>query len=124
MLMIRDEMWGALADSTHAQFVSRVATHLRRFFPMETAAFSDVRLGQLIEAGVTRARFWGFVSEADICQYAGLMCVFGQGFDADAALPWARNILASHAPPDPSSRMRRLQKAAQDVLRRNGGSVA
>ena len=123
MLVIRDEMIRAFAASTHAGFVARTRAHLRQFFPETCIAMGDARLGQFIEYGVFKARAWGFSLEPDLVRYLGLAMVFGHGFDRDERQGWARHILMSNAPPDPTQRMNRLEQAAQAMLMQRTGQL-
>jgi hypothetical protein len=116
MLTIRDAAWDKLAEAAHADFVARMRAHLRKFFPEQCDALGEVKTGQLIEFGITRAREYGFGSERDVCKYIDLMCVFGHRFDRDERLPWARHILESRFPPDPAERMQHLYATALEAL--------
>jgi hypothetical protein len=116
MLTIRDAAWDKLAEAAHADFVARMRAHLRKFFPEQCDALGEVKTGQLIEFGITRAREHGFESERDVCKYIDLICVFGHRFDRDERHPWARHILESRFPPDPDERMRHLHATAVEAL--------
>jgi hypothetical protein len=118
MLTIRDAAWDKLAETAHADFVVRMRVHLRKFFSEQCDTLGEVRTGQLIEFGITRAREHGFESERDVCKYIDLMCVFGHRFDRDDRLPGARHILESRSPVDPGERMLRLHRIAIGAARR------
>ena len=122
MLTIRDATWDKLAEAAHADFVARMRVHLHKFFREQCEALGEAKTGQLIEAGIVRAREWGFESERDVCKYIDLMCVFGHRFDRDERLPWARHILESRFPPDPEERMRHLHATAVDALQELTGA--
>jgi len=117
MLTIRDAAWDKLAEAAHADFVARMRVHLRKFFPEQCDTLGEVRTGQLIEFGITRAREHGFESERDVCKYIDLMCVFGHRFDRDDRLPGAREILEGRFPPDPGERIDRMHASADGALR-------
>jgi hypothetical protein len=122
MLTIRDAAWDKLADAAHVDFIARMRMHLRKFFPEQCDALGEVRTGQLIEFGITRAREHGFESERDVCKYIDLMCVFGHRFDRDERLPWAREILESRFPPAPDERMDELCEMALDARQLENGN--
>ena len=124
MLVIRGEMMHALAASAHAGFVGRARSHLQRYFPEKCEAMGTRRLTQFIEYGIFRAREWDFTLEPDIIRYITIMMVFGHAFDRDENHAWARHILTSRAPPDPSQRMTRLDLAAQAMLAQHPGRVS
>ena len=65
MLTIRDAAWDKLAEAAHADFVARMRAHLRKFFPEQCDALGEVKTGQLIEFGITRAREYGFPGTDD-----------------------------------------------------------
>jgi len=117
MLTIRDAAWDKLAEAAHADFVARMRVHLRKFFPEQCDTLGEVRTGQLIEFGITRAREHGFESERDVCKYIDLMCVFGHRFDRDDRLPGARHILETRFLADPEDRMQHLHATAIMELR-------
>ena len=117
MLTIRDATWDKLAEAAHADFVVRMRVHLRKFFPEQCSTLGEVRTGQLIEFGITRAREHGFESERDVCKYIDLMCVFGHRFDRDDRLPGARHILETRFLADPEDRMQHLHATAIVALR-------
>jgi len=122
MLTIRDPTWDKLAEAAQADFVKRMRAHLRKFFPEQCDALGELRTGQLIEAGIMRAREHGFEAERDVCKYIDLMCVFGHRFDRDERLPWARHILESRFPADPEVRMRHLHATALEALQEIGAA--
>ncbi len=121
MLVIRDDMFDALAAAARDDFIARVREHLRRFFPEICDGFGEPRLTQFIDYGIRRAERWGFDREPEVVQFIDLMAVFGHKMDRNPQLPWVRHILLSGAPPSPALRMRRLQEAAQQALLPNGG---
>jgi hypothetical protein len=116
MLTIRDAAWDKLAEAAHADFVKWMRAHLREFLAEECKAFDDIKLSELIEFGIKRAKRHGFEFESEICKYIDLMCVFGPRFDEDEKLPWAQEILESDLLLDPGERMRRLHNTAVEAL--------
>jgi hypothetical protein len=117
MLVIRNATFDVLDRAAYDDFMARMRIHLRKFFPEQSDALGETKIGQLIEFGLKRAREYGFEAERDVCKYIDLMCVFGHSFDRNERLPWARQILESRFPPDPGERMRRLHEVALDALR-------
>ena len=117
MLVIRNPTFDVLDRAAYDDFMARMRIHLRKFFPEQSDALGETKIGQLIEFGLKRAREYGFEAERDVCKYIDLMCVFGHSFDRNERLPWARQILESRFPPDPGERMSRLHAAALDALR-------
>src|SRR5215469_14383592 len=98
MFVIRDDMYDALGHAAYEDFVARMRVHLRKFFPERCDSLGEIKIGQLIEFGVKRARGYGFETERDVCKYIDLMCAFGHGFNRDERLPWARQILECRFP--------------------------
>jgi hypothetical protein len=117
MFVIRNAQWDRLAEQALADFIVRMRAHLREFFPEQCDALGEAKIGQLIDYGIRRAREWGFESERDVCTYIDLMCVFGNAFDRDKRLPWARHILETRFPPDPGDRIELLHETALELLR-------
>lgn len=72
----------------------RLMSHLREYFASSTRTMSDEEVVGLIRMGVDRAREHGIDTERGACKYLNLMFAFGEDFDRDPRLPWAREILS------------------------------
>jgi len=118
MLLIRKEQLQVLAASRRKDFESRLISHLRKWFPDQTAQLGETGLRTWISHGHQRAAEYGFASERDICKYLDLMLVFGRDFDTDPKYAWASLFLSGKSLHTPSVRMNRLIAAA---LRQSGG---
>jgi hypothetical protein len=118
MLVIRKDQLQALAASRRKDFERRLLSHLRKWFPGETAELGETGLLAWISHGQQCAAAYGFVSERDICKYLDLMLVFGQDFDTDPKHAWASAFLRGKSLHSPGVRMSRLIAAA---LRQSGG---
>jgi hypothetical protein len=117
MLVIAEVALDQFSRQAHDGFVTRMRVHLRNFFSEQCNALGDEKIGRLIEFGIQRAGEHGFETERDVCKYIDLMCIFGDRFDRDDRLSWARHILESRYPPDPTDRMQYLHATALDALR-------
>jgi hypothetical protein len=87
MLKIGEGQAKALRSASLADYVDRLIAHLRRVFPEDCNAMGEGALRTLIDAGMTKAKSYGFVSELEICKYIDLMMVYGSDFEIRA--PWA-----------------------------------
>ncbi|MCP3139567.1 hypothetical protein [Pyxidicoccus xibeiensis] len=115
VMMIREAQLRTLGQSTVDTFSSRLAVHLRRFFPDRCDALGEALPG-FIAHGVARARHHGLRSEREVCRYAGLMCVLGRDFDTAPGLEWARELLElEHLAP--ALRLDVLTRETQEWLR-------
>jgi len=114
MLTLRPEQLQKFSDAAVKRFEDGMVVHLKKFFPEECAALGEVKLRQLIQHGIVRARLYGVTGRRDVCNYIDIMLVFGANFDIDPNLPWARQLLTNARVTDPSARMRRLYAVAMD----------
>jgi hypothetical protein len=93
VLTIRREQLNLFAADRRNDFETRLAVHLRRYFPDRVALLGEGEFQAFIRQGRARAARYGFDTQRDICKYLGLMCIFGRDFDSDRRLPWAAEIL-------------------------------
>ncbi len=107
----------AFKEKARGRFEDRMIEHLRRCFPSQFDDPGEEALRELIRAGVDKANGYGFVAERDVCKFIDLMVVFGEKFDKDRSLPWAREILSDPEEEDPSERIERLFDAALEHAR-------
>jgi hypothetical protein len=110
MLKLYPDQTEAFARASVRDYESRMAAHLRRYFPDESRALGPDGLAAHIRHGLARARVHGLVEEHDVALYLNLTVALGPDFDRDPALPWARAALEDPALPDPSWRMGRLYR--------------
>lgn len=111
MLTIREQQMEGLRASAIKEFESRLAGHLRRWFPAECTSLD---LPSHVARAVERARSYGFQSEHDLCLYLHLTLMFGPEFDTDPAYSWTGVLQLSGAP---AKKMKRLYAAAVDSVR-------
>jgi uncharacterized protein (UPF0335 family) len=96
MLTIRKEQFEVFQKASSKQFQQRMISHLRKVFVERTAGISDDNLRALIEAGIERARQYKVVLEDDVQRFLESMIVYGQDFDSNPRLKWARSALRAH----------------------------
>ena len=107
------EAFGA-ASSTG--FEDRMVAHLRQCFPTHVEALGEQRTRAEITFGVGRAALYDLTSERDVCAFIDVMFGFGDGFDENPALPWARKILTRPGFP-PRVRAHALHARAVEELK-------
>lgn len=107
----------AFGAASAAGFEDRMVEHLRRCFPKHVEALGEQRTRAEITFGVARAALYDLTSERDVCAFIDVMFGFGDGFDENPALPWAREILTRPGFP-PRVRAHALQARAVEELRR------
>ena len=114
MLTIRAEQFAVFSQVAVESFEEWMVRHLNHCFPRRSAIAGDAAIRRMIRSGVKRAATHGMTARRNVCKYIDLMMVFGNGFDTDEGLPWARSILAG--PGDSAERMRALHHAARQRL--------
>ena len=109
MFLIRPEQRDRLAAISAERFTNEMMSHVRRYYSVETAGYTDAVLKLMIEAQVAQASLYGIQSRRDVCDYVSLSFEFGERFDR---IPWAAEILS-----DPwQQKARRLYEAALAVI--------
>ena len=115
MLVIRKEQMDVLERGTLAAFEERMMLHLRRSFPVKCDELGDTGVLRRIRAGTAKAASFGIATRRDVARYINLMFTYGEGFDADPALPWASAILnTTYRIPD--TKMQCLYAEAQKYM--------
>ncbi len=122
MLRLRRDQMQIFEDRMQQLFEERMTTHLKEYFPQETASLTDVDLLQIVRYGVARAGSYGFLSEADVCRYLNLMLTFGRDFDVDSRLDWVQDILQYED--EPERKMKRLYATALGMTHVASGFAA
>ncbi len=115
MLTIRDEQMRALSLEMFERWLQ---SHLRQYFPRQSARLTDDELHQTVRSGIGKGRRYGFVLEAELCRFTDIMLVMGPDFDSDPRLPWAAAILNDSELARPGVRIEMLQEAARGHLRK------
>jgi len=93
MLRIRDEQLQVIRAAVLHSFKSKMVEHLRDLRVEPSHPQSRDQIISLVEAGMVRAREYGFRMEGPVRLYLELMFTFGEHFDRDPRLPWATEIL-------------------------------
>lgn len=93
MLVIRRGQMEALSEYMLESFRKRLAAHLRRRLPAETAGMDDATLEVTVTAGMERARQYDVRSEDDIRRFVECLFTLGPHFDTDPEMAWAGEIL-------------------------------
>ena len=118
MLTLRKEQVAAFESVGKKAFEDRMLAHLHRVFPDQSKSLVEAKLRELIQYGTKRAATYGIISERDVGRYIDLMILYSRDFDKDPALPWAQSVLQNQAIRDPSSRIERLYKVAEQNERK------
>jgi hypothetical protein len=115
MLVIRQEQMAALGASLRGRFEAEMAVHLATFFPEPCASMTRDKLASFIRRTADKALGYGIDRERDVCKFLDVAAEFGQDFDHDPKLPWARDVLT-----DPllvgQEKINRLVKAALETV--------
>jgi hypothetical protein len=97
MLVIRAEQLRVLGELVRAQFVARLAAHVRQQRPDACAKLSEGDLEALVAQGVERAASFGFTAESDASRFVLTLFTIGMDFPSDPRHGWARSILDPHS---------------------------
>jgi hypothetical protein len=92
-------------------FEDQMVPHLRAFAPNDSAILGEVGVRRVVRLGVQRAAAHGITNVGLLRFHVELMFLFGSHFDTDPLLPWAMDVLADPATPDPERRSSRLYAA-------------
>lgn len=120
-MRIRDEQLTALDEVRMPDFAFEMARHLADFTPLHAALLGEEGLREIAEAGVERARAYGFTRRGPVRFYIELLFMLGWGFDSDPQLPWARETLTEAEIPDQVARADRLHELAVHYRTTVGG---
>ncbi len=120
MVTIRKDQMEAFRAASYRSFEDRMLDHLRRCFPKHVRALGDDLTRRAIGDGVSRAAPYGIVSEVDVCRFIDVMFAFGDRFDENPGLPWAREVLTRPGC-SPTVRAQLLQDRAIEELGRLAG---
>ena len=124
MIRIRPEQVDVLELGIMADFEDLAVGHLREHFAPEIEAMDEATLRRFIGSAVERARAHGAEDAIGYGLYLDVMVMFGEGFEDDPALPWAKKILADTADRPGNVRMKYLAYcAAQHLRAREGGEA-
>jgi hypothetical protein len=119
-MLIRKEQLTILTTSSTQKFKNDLVDHIRRCFPRDYSVLGESRTRAFVDAGVDRARRYGFVSKKEICGLIDLMLIFGPRFDDDSRIPWARAILNNRSTTE-AAKMQTLVENADAFLRSVSG---
>lgn len=123
MLILRTEQAAALSDPAAGEFACRLLAHVKAVLPGALAAISDDEARRIVRSGIERARLHGIGLEFDVLRFVDLVFILGEGFDTDAAYPWAAAIL-DRADLAPSAKVDRLTEESAALLRAATGRQA
>ncbi len=116
MFTVRKQHLAAFEQAALEQFEDTMLAHLRETFSEECATLDEPALIKLIHLGIDRAATYGIEAEDDVCLYIDLMMLFGQDFDRDPGLPWARAILQDGSWEDVSAKVNHLYDVGIEKL--------
>jgi hypothetical protein len=108
----------AFAAELRARADAQHVAHLRALLPERTHDLSDASLIALVRYGRRRAAAYDVVRDPDVRLFLEVMMVWGADFDADPALPWAREALAGGGPYSPTERVMRLRTVSRLLEKR------
>ena len=118
MLTVRNDQMAALAEDVLRAFEDRTYGHLLRYFPHHCDLLGEVQVRRVILHGWRRAKRHGLEAECCVRSYIDLMFVLGGGFDNDALMSWAKEILSDQTPMSQVERGDLLYEAAWSYIRR------
>lgn len=93
-LLIRTSQYNAIARSTHDIFHENICLHLRRVWPEECSSLGS-SLEDFVSNATRRARAYGIETEYDAGRFCDLTLLWGENFEDDERLVWAKDILES-----------------------------
>jgi hypothetical protein len=93
LLTIRSVQHEALVKMKVDQFKMRVFKYLRTNFEVQTKAYNDSQLFELIDEGVKKAERYGFIHEEYIVKLIEWMILIQEDFDTCQQTDWAYAIL-------------------------------
>ena len=83
MLAFRADQIEAFTAERHAEYLTRLVTHLRAHFPDRLAAQTDEQVRAHGLDCLARAAGYGLTHEQAVASYAQLPLVLGDGFESD-----------------------------------------
>jgi hypothetical protein len=94
MLKIRPEQWEALTAYAARNFIDSACRHFKGVRPDDCDKLGEEGLRERVARGLEKAKGYGITLERDVLGYINLMFLWGDDFDTDPAIDWARPILA------------------------------
>lgn len=89
MLKITPDQFDTFEKKAEQDFEDELLKHLKTVFaPRHVQGLGDERVRGLIQAGLTKARSYGFTLRGSLRFYVECMIMFGHEFDTDPMLPW------------------------------------
>lgn len=93
MLIIRSQHKAAFGQAVGRNLECSLLTHAKRAFGPPVAEMGEPAARALVRKAIAQAERHGIVQAYEVCRYLDMMFLLGEDFDADAALPWTREIL-------------------------------
>lgn len=118
MFQIRHEQMEPFREEAAKRFEDRMVSFLKEHFPDQSGKLGDTKVRQLIQYGVSRANRYGMTGQRDVCQYLGLMFMFGGNFDEDSRLSELREALLNPRLTPPGAKIEAVYCAATRELER------
>jgi hypothetical protein len=112
MFTIREEQFAAFRSANLKHYEDQMFAHLKKYFPKQCDAQSEMATREGIQFGIERAAVYGIVSRCDVCMFIEVMFTFGHDFDRNPKYSWAANILINQTITDPSVKIRELYHMA------------
>ena len=113
MLLIRDAQLRTLAADAFERWLVQ---HVNRCFPGHVRSLGANELLRALKRRRERAARY-FSADPGIITFVDLTCVFGETFDENPELPWAREILTNPKISEPERRQMLHTQARRHLLR-------
>lgn len=116
MLRIRDEQIRALEEVADRNFEAGLVDHIKEFAPKHTEVIGDEHVREAVQAGIERAKEYGFSKRGPIRFFVEMKLLLGSGFDTDFQLPWAAEVLSDQGIEDELQRADTLHERLSEYL--------
>ena len=108
----------ALATVQIKTFDDHTLDYIRKTYPRRFDELGERNVRDLIAHGCKRVAKYGFKGDADITKYIEVMLLFGDDFDADPRLTWAKTILQQRK--SPAVKIKALYEEAKERCKSPG----
>lgn len=98
MLIVRRPQIRALSDPFRRAFEGQLVAFVVERFPKVVAALSPEKTVRAVQDAIERAEDLGLEADRHIQTYATILFSFGEDFNRNPGLPWAREIVAMGRP--------------------------
>lgn len=92
-MIIRGQHKAAFGQAVGRNLECSLLTHAKRAFGPRVAAMGESAVRVMVRKAIAQATRYGIAQAYEVSRYLDMMFLLGEDFDADAALPWTREIL-------------------------------